>query len=191
MSMTVTCKSAYETRAFAEYLGTFLAANDVLLLSGDLGAGKTEFAKGVASAFGITEAVNSPTFNLLLVHEIKPERAEQAGWVGQLEPAERSEQAMQLDSAELPANRLRKSPHSLYHFDLYRLDSADQLDDLDYFGLLEDGALSVVEWGDRFSDALPNDYLLITITSQVDEQRTIRIDSIGPRSTQILEHLQE
>lgn len=178
MPMTVTCKNAFETRALAEYLATFLEANDVLLLSGDLGAGKTEFTKGIAAAFGVAEAVNSPTFNLLLVHEI---RAEQV---------------------ELSAKALEKLPHSLYHFDLYRLDSSDQLDDLDYFGLLEDGALSVVEWGDRFGDSLPADYLLITLTSeptstpastptsQSESPRTIQIAAYGPRSTQILEQLQ-
>ena len=43
----------------------------------------------------------------------------------------------------------------LYHFDLYRLEFAEQLEDLDYWGTLEADGVSVVEWGDRFSDAMP------------------------------------
>ena len=42
---------------------------DVLVLSGDLGAGKTQLTKGIAAGLGVAEPVTSPTFNILLVHE--------------------------------------------------------------------------------------------------------------------------
>ncbi len=49
-------------------LGPLLAAGDVIVLAGDLGAGKTQLVKGVARALGVDEPVTSPTFNLLAVH---------------------------------------------------------------------------------------------------------------------------
>lgn len=54
-------------------LGAMLAEHtlpaDVVLLSGDLGAGKTQLVKGIAIGLGVKEPVTSPTFNILLVHE--------------------------------------------------------------------------------------------------------------------------
>ena len=53
------------TRAVAAALVAFIAAGDVILLGGDLGAGKTAFTQGLAAAAGVEEVVTSPTFTLL------------------------------------------------------------------------------------------------------------------------------
>jgi len=50
-------------------LATHLEAGDVVLLSGDLGAGKTVLAQGIAVGLGVTEAATSPTFALLHEHQ--------------------------------------------------------------------------------------------------------------------------
>lgn len=60
--------SEEETRAFAKKFATTLKGGEVLLLKGDLGAGKTAFAKGLADAFGVEEIVTSPTFTILNEH---------------------------------------------------------------------------------------------------------------------------
>lgn len=57
-------KSASETEDFAEEFASTLSGGEVVLLFGDLGAGKTVFAKGVARALGITQDIKSPTFTL-------------------------------------------------------------------------------------------------------------------------------
>jgi tRNA threonylcarbamoyladenosine biosynthesis protein TsaE len=64
MASTIT-RSAADTHALAERLGRLLRAGDVVVLAGELGAGKTVFAKGIARALGITEPVVSPTFTIM------------------------------------------------------------------------------------------------------------------------------
>ncbi|MCL2632166.1 MAG: tRNA (adenosine(37)-N6)-threonylcarbamoyltransferase complex ATPase subunit type 1 TsaE [Coriobacteriia bacterium] len=206
MNLTMISNNAEETRAIGAQLAGLLRANDVLLLSGDLGAGKTEFTKGVAIGLGIAEAVNSPTFNLLLVHEIpggeRPAAAALAVPVAAAAPPTESVAAAPTAApapapSAVPAQPATAPtappilPHSLYHFDLYRLDQSEQLDDLDYFGLLEDSAVSVVEWGDRFADALPNTYILITISTMGDESRQLILEAVGAQSEQRLKDWQQ
>ena len=55
-------KSREDTEKFAEAFAKTLRAGDVVLLDGDMGAGKTVFAKGVAEGLGIQEEVTSPTY---------------------------------------------------------------------------------------------------------------------------------
>ena len=54
-----------ETKAVGFSLASKLKDRDIVILSGDLGSGKTVFAKGFASALGIDEAITSPTFNIV------------------------------------------------------------------------------------------------------------------------------
>ncbi len=62
--------SAEETFALARSIGEQLKGGEVFLLKGDLGAGKTVFAKGLAAGLGIASAdVTSPSFTLVNVHE--------------------------------------------------------------------------------------------------------------------------
>lgn len=57
-------RSESQTRALGERLGARLRGGEVVLLCGDLGAGKTQFAKGVAHALGVEAEVVSPTFTI-------------------------------------------------------------------------------------------------------------------------------
>ena len=61
--------SERETLAFARRLGEQAKAGDVYALDGDLGAGKTVFAKGFAAGLGVPGTVSSPTFTIIQVHE--------------------------------------------------------------------------------------------------------------------------
>ncbi len=144
----ITSSSPRDTLRFGRRLGALLRADDVVTLSGDLGAGKTCLVKGVAEGLGILDPVTSPTFNILLVHR------------GRL---------------------------TLNHFDLYRLDRAEQLEDIDFFGSLESGGASFVEWGERFPEALPADHMAVTITITGDDQRTLELVGGGPRSESLAE----
>lgn len=57
--------SAEETMKFSKRLGELIKPGDVLLLEGDLGAGKTTFTKGLALGLEIKKTVNSPTFTII------------------------------------------------------------------------------------------------------------------------------
>lgn len=62
-------RSAKETRAIGQQLAAVLKAGDVVLLDGDLGAGKSELARGVARGLGIEGAVPSPSFTILNAYD--------------------------------------------------------------------------------------------------------------------------
>lgn len=62
-------RSAKETRAMGQRLSAVLKAGDVVLLDGDLGAGKSELARGVARGLGIEGAVPSPSFTILNAYD--------------------------------------------------------------------------------------------------------------------------
>lgn len=68
-SLSVTTANPGETAALGRRLGGALEAGDVVLLSGDLGAGKTALAQGIAAGLGIVGPVPSPTFTLVNEYE--------------------------------------------------------------------------------------------------------------------------
>jgi tRNA threonylcarbamoyladenosine biosynthesis protein TsaE len=107
--------SADETIALGHQIAPLLRDARIVLLRGDLGAGKTTLVKGIAEAFDAAaqEDVTSPTFTL--VHEYRgPER-------------------------------------TLYHIDLYRIDTERELYTLGLDDLIaEDGNILLIEWGEKF-----------------------------------------
>ncbi|MEY8561733.1 tRNA (adenosine(37)-N6)-threonylcarbamoyltransferase complex ATPase subunit type 1 TsaE [Eggerthellaceae bacterium 3-80] len=153
-SLTYTRKtiSPESTKQLAATLAQYLHEGDTIVLSGDLGAGKTQFVQGLAYALGIRDAIVSPTFNILLAYPGTP--------------------------GGLP----------LYHFDLYRLDEPDQLEDIGFYETIDGDGISVIEWGEKFLDAMPYSYLEIVISCSQDENnsRKITVRSIGDRARQLL-----
>lgn len=141
------CNSLDDTIRLGEAIARLMEMNDCVVLSGDLGAGKTQFAKGFAAGLGVDDEITSPTFNILFEY------------VGD----------------ELP----------LLHFDLYRLDEEEELTDIDFFGLLESGAVCLIEWGDKFPTAMPDERIDIQITVDNDEARSIAIAGHGARGAQL------
>ena len=65
MNLSLRTETADDTRAVGEALAPLLRVGDVVLLTGELGAGKTTFVRGVAHGLGATEHVASPTFTLV------------------------------------------------------------------------------------------------------------------------------
>jgi tRNA threonylcarbamoyladenosine biosynthesis protein TsaE len=134
--------SAQRTFAIGEAIGRALFPGAVVALSGDLGAGKTVVAKGIAAGLGVEGVVASPTFVLMQAHE----------------------------GGRLP----------LWHADLYRVADADDLITVGLAEAFESGGVVVVEWAERFPDALPADRLDVVITDE-GEGRRITVTATGER----------
>jgi len=136
----LTIASPDEMARFGAKLAVELRAGDLVLLNGELGAGKTTLTRGIGEALGVRGAVTSPTFVLARTH-----------------PRER-----RLSS---PHGRIETSPTGtdlppLVHVDAYRLSSAMELDDLDIDFA---GSIVVVEWGAGLTDGITDDWLQIDI----------------------------
>lgn len=114
--------SAQATKAVAAALAELARPGDLLLLAGDLGAGKTAFTQGFGAALGVDDLITSPTFTLVNTYE------------GRLE---------------------------LNHLDVYRLEALSEVLDLGVPEMIDDGGVTVIEWGDSVAPALPADYLEI------------------------------
>lgn len=59
------CKNENETRKFSKNLASILKKGDVIVLSGELGAGKTKFVEGILEYFNLQDEISSPTFTIV------------------------------------------------------------------------------------------------------------------------------
>ena len=141
--LVTTTGSVDDTRALAAALAELARPGDLLLLVGDLGAGKTAFTQGFGAGLGIDEQITSPTFAFV------------RGYTGRLD---------------------------LNHLDVYRLEQINEALDLGLSELLDDGSVTIIEWGDTITQALPRDYLEVRITfGEGDEDRIIELAPVGSR----------
>jgi len=133
-------RSAEETVALGRALAHELKRARMVVLRGDLGAGKTTLVKGIAEGLQVAsqEDVTSPTFTL--IHEF------------------------------------RGPDVNLFHVDLYRIDTARELDTLGLDELFADGNnLVVLEWGEKFPRFLKERDVEISIEPLTDQGRKITV----------------
>jgi tRNA threonylcarbamoyladenosine biosynthesis protein TsaE len=150
-------ESEEETIALGEKLAAELPGRAVVLLIGQLGAGKTTLAKGIVKGLGAAkpEDVSSPTFTL--IHEYIP-----------LAHAHGSATALQ--------NRDRQGA-LVYHIDLYRLDTAAQVATLGLDEIFDRPAVVLIEWGERFPELMPEDRIEIRLRATEENSREIEVRS--------------
>lgn len=132
--------SAEETIALGRRLGAELRPPRLVLLRGDLGAGKTTMVKGIAEAFQAAKQddVTSPTFTL--IHEYRGPEV------------------------------------SVYHIDLYRIDTPREFDTLGLDELINDERnLVLIEWGEKFPKLVKERDLEVAIERTGPENRKIKI----------------
>ncbi len=76
----------------------------------------------------------------------------------------------------------------MFHADLYRVESAAELQHLGLEEMMEDGGVTLVEWADRFPELLPDDHLVLRLSHEGDH-RVAEISATGPWHQAILESL--
>ena len=125
MTKEYTTAGEEQTEALGFRLGQLIQPGAVIAYTGDLGAGKTAFTRGLARGLGIPDRVTSPTFTIVNEYE----------------------------GGRLP----------LFHFDMYRLGSSDELFDIGWEDYLDRGGVCAVEWSEQVDDALPPETVLVRL----------------------------
>ena len=138
MERSIRSDSPKDTHKIGRRIGTKAQSGDVLLLVGDLGAGKTTLTQGILWGLGGTEYARSPTFVLV---------------------------------NEYPA-RL-----TLYHMDLYRLNSIEEIEDLGLDDYLYGNDLCVVEWADKAPGYFPVNHAVVQLEVIDDQTRRVTVSS--------------
>jgi tRNA threonylcarbamoyladenosine biosynthesis protein TsaE len=134
--------SPEETIGFGQQIAEDLRPGTIVLLRGDLGAGKTTMVKGIAQAFEAAGAdeVTSPTFTL--IHEYRGPEV------------------------------------TLYHIDLYRIDTQRELDTLALDDLMGPNSILLIEWGEKFERFRRERDAEIVIESLGGDERKIILDRL-------------
>lgn len=110
----------------------------LILLTGEMGTGKTLFSRGFAQGLGIKQKVSSPTYTIM--------------------------------------NEYRQNNTSLYHLDLYRINTLEEIIDLGFYEILEAKMPCLVEWPERVADLKKLPHLQVSLqkdTSRHDNYRLI------------------
>ena len=140
--MELLSHSPEDTEDIGARLAEQLEPGAVVAFTGDLGAGKTAFTRGLARGLGIPDRITSPTFTIVNEYE----------------------------GGRLP----------LFHFDMYRLGSADELFDIGWEDYLRRGGVCAVGWSENIADALEEDAVRVDIRRGAsDQERVITIAGVS------------
>ena len=151
--MQVISHSPAETESLGENFGRSARSGLVIALSGELGAGKTQFVKGLARGLEIPGRVHSPTFTLV---------------------------------NEYSGGRLK-----LFHLDLYRLETREQILSAGIEEFLQPDGVSVIEWAERLfgehstAEARPANNIQHS-TSKLENMRRVNIEIISETERKII-----
>lgn len=139
MKIKMEVNSQNQTKALAQAFSKVLNAPAIVLLIGDLGAGKTTFVKELVAALGSKDLVTSPTFTLLNTYEAK---------------------------------------FPIYHFDMYRLSSAEEAAGVgfdEYFDKSRLDGVCFVEWPQNVEGLIKEVDYIVEIRKDGEKKRVIII----------------
>ena len=134
--------SENETKLIGKKFAERLKKGDVVVLTGDLGSGKTKFTEGVLQYFELNNEISSPTITIV--------------------------------------NEYANEKETIYHFDVYRLEDEDEFYAIGGEEYFQKG-ICLIEWGEMIEKALPNKYIHISFSRNLDEEnrREIKIEFIN------------
>ena len=156
---TMTWPDEAATESFARTLASHPAINTALIeLRGDLGAGKTTFARHLLTALGVSGRIKSPTYTVVETY---------------------TSGAAALDSGD---NRAV----SIWHFDIYRFNDPREWDEAGFRDIFASPGLKLVEWPEKAGHHLPRPDLVIAIDLLPDESRSITLTAHTPAGMELL-----
>ncbi len=131
-----------ESFQLAKKLGEKAKKGEIYCLEGELGTGKTVFAKGFAKGLGIEEIVDSPTFTIVKEYQGR---------------------------------------EKLYHFDVYRIEDVEELQEIGFSEMISGDAVCLIEWASRIGEEIPENAKWITIEKDLEKGFDYRRICMGER----------
>ena len=119
-----------ESFQLAKKLGEKAEKGEIYCLEGELGTGKTVFAKGFAKGLGIEEIVDSPTFTIVKEYQGR---------------------------------------EKLYHFDVYRIENIEELQEIGFSEMISGDAICLIEWASQIEEEIPENAKWITIEKDLEK----------------------
>lgn len=123
-------RSEAESFQLARRLGEKAEKGEIYCLEGELGTGKTVFAKGFARGLGIEEIVDSPTFTIVKEY---------------------------------------RGREKLYHFDVYRIEDIEELQEIGFSEMISGDAICLIEWASQIEEEIPENAKWITIEKDLEK----------------------
>ena len=131
-----------ESFQLAKKLGEKAKKGDIYCLEGELGTGKTVFAKGFAKGLEIEEIVDSPTFTIVKEYQGR---------------------------------------EKLYHFDVYRIEDVEELQEIGFSEMISGDAVCLIEWASQIGEDIPENAKWITIEKDLEKGFDYRRICMGER----------
>ena len=135
-------RSEAESFQLAKKLGEKAKKGEIYCLEGELGTGKTVFAKGFAKGLGIEEIVDSPTFTIVKEY---------------------------------------RGREKLYHFDVYRIEDIEELQEIGFSEMISGDAICLIEWASQIEEEIPENAKWITIEKDLEKGFDYRRICMGER----------
>jgi len=148
--LTFTTNDSQETQQVGYEIGQLTEAGELILLTGELGAGKTCLTQGICRGAGFEGFASSPSFVLV---------------------------------KEYPGR------FTIYHIDLYRLESIDEISEMGIEEYVGGDGLCIVEWANKAENLFPIEHLHIQIEHVSPDTRGFQVISNGERYDRFAEHI--
>lgn len=170
------------TLSYGSQFAACLKVGLIVYLHGDLGAGKTTFARGVLRGLGYTGKVKSPTYTLVETYEFNNEVNKE---VNQAVSQEVIQDKISSNKLNLDFLDLKKTKFTIHHFDLYRFIDEEEWEAAGFREYFNTISIGVIEWPEKAQNILPLADIDVRL-SILNTSRSIQLSANTPLGEQCL-----